>query len=159
MHSQHLPQPVYLEWSVPCSQETDSKYLKLLIISMQMCQMTRVYMGCFISDILSIGQCAQLHHANFNCFDCLGTARVRAYIYPIAPHLGGVQHRLRLCQHFWVRVKGGINLNEVLSVIMSKWAMVINRCFWNLITARSIKMVKVLKYLNRCCLYIPTSKT
>lgn len=87
-----------------------------------MCQTTRGYIGCFISDILSIGRFRQPHHANFNCFNCLGTARVHAYIYPIAPHLGGVQCRPRPCQHLRVRVKGGINLDEVLSFIMSEQA-------------------------------------
>ena len=48
--------------------------------------------------------------------------RVRAYVYPIATRLGGVRRRPRPCQHLQVGVKGGINLDEVLSFIMSEWA-------------------------------------
>jgi hypothetical protein len=69
-HAPPTPNTICLAgWSVPCPWES-------FIISTQSCRTTRGCIGCFVSDILSIGRFEQLRRANFNCFDHLGTARV-----------------------------------------------------------------------------------
>ena len=79
---------------------------------------TRGCIGCFVSDILSIGRFEQLRRANFNCFDRLGTARVYLSNRPCR----AVQHRSRPCQHLQIGIRSGIDLDEVLSPIVSERA-------------------------------------
>jgi hypothetical protein len=83
----HIPTPTTSntkQFNLPCTRNTchnlstwndQRPVLGRLIASVET---TRGYIGWFVSDILSIGRFGQSRHANFNCFDRLGTARVCA---------------------------------------------------------------------------------
>ena len=85
----HIPTPTTSntkQFNLPCTRNTchnlstwndQRPVLGRLIASVET---TRGYIGWFVSDILSIGRFGQSRHANFNCFDRLGTARVCAYL-------------------------------------------------------------------------------
>ena len=84
----HIPTPTTSntkQFNFPCTHNTchnlsswndQRPVLGRLIASVET---TRGYIGCFVSDILSIDRFGQSRHANFHCFDRLGTARVCAY--------------------------------------------------------------------------------